>query len=1020
MSELKIISPLLDHMIVEKERFTQDGRPYYTLRNEETNERYVLKTMSLPESDSRIRALILSGAYPDEQSVHEYYGKLAEDVKAELELGQKLASTGAFAGALSFQVVSKDSGVGYDIYILYPLNISLSDFLAKNAITGLRAINLGIDICEALSACREAGYLYQNLTPENIFLMPTGRFLIGGLGLTSTEYLQYASVPEEYIGVYSAPEMSDITACPNLTIDLYALGMVLYRIYNGNHGPFEDESTNAAMSDKLRLTGKPLPSPLYADYELAEIILKACAFKTEERYQNPDEMKQALKLYMQRNEVSDDLIVPPIVADLDPLPLIDEDTEIEPIRMTEVDELDEDFRQNFAPDLSGAGDDSVPLAPEAEQAPEAPATFPEEPVASVVVEDEAAQSQEIAQYDPDQMDFDSLIASVNEIVNQNYTEEASTDEEVPSEELPEEEASSLIEDSIVSEHDYVDDDTYSDEEAEESEKPQGNPKDQKKSKLMLWGIIGGSLLAIALLGYFLLSWYFVSVTELKTISTTPTQIILELVSDDDPEYFDVTCTDSLGNVFEGVRSGNQYCFSGLSEKTAYAISVEAAKYHGFSAAAPALTEITEEYTVISDVKFERLNNDGDIMLSFDHKGPVPSQWKLTYAKKDGSDPHSYRFDGESYQINGLELYETYIFTFEDVDGTFINGEKEIEYQVFPRITADNFSITNIDDHVVTLSWTCGDATPEKWAIVCSAEGMDSISKVTSETSISITVPDFSVKYTFYLSAQGMDAAEQIVLDANPVIISNLTAQPDEDGNIVVTWDTPVGEPDGQWRVAYRLKHGYYGADSTQSISSVSCDSTDENSVVLKGLPANAAYEITLMALDTKTNSYPSIYGTTAVEAVTGEALPFTEYQILPAAPYGDGYEADGLIALWLKPDKETWDFRDLLTPRRTVYKATEQIAFCIEIDSCDLSTAVADDTVQVTYAVRNAEGNVVAVDSREMKWDSVWYSRRHTGLVPTPMTQDVNGAAMVQTGDFLIEVYINGKLLAVKGFTIEA
>ena len=72
--------------------------------------------------------------------------------------------------------------------------------------------------------------------------------------------------------------------------------MLLYRVYNGNHGPFEDENTGEAMADKLRLTGKPLPTPIYADYELAGIILKACAFKQSERYQTPEELKQALVL----------------------------------------------------------------------------------------------------------------------------------------------------------------------------------------------------------------------------------------------------------------------------------------------------------------------------------------------------------------------------------------------------------------------------------------------------------------------------------------------------------------------------------------------------------------------------------------------------------------------------------------------------------------------------------------------------------------------------------------------------
>ena len=182
------------------------------------------------------------------------------------------------------------------------------------------------------------------------------------------------------------------------------------------------------------------------------------------------------------------------------------------------------------------------------------------------------------------------------------------------------------------------------------------------------------------------------------------------------------------------------------------------------------------------------------------------------------------------------------------------------------------------------------------------------------------------------------------------------------------------------------------------------------------MPANAEYILTLLAVDSETNSYPDIYGTTTIETTTGDTVPFDGYQILPAAPY----EQDGQISLWQKPDKDVWDWRDLLSQRRTTYSTDEKIAFCIEIASCDQSTAVASDLVHITYAVRNSEGAVVAVDSRELKWSSVWFERRHTGLIPMPMMLGESQEPFVMTGDFTLEIYINGKLLAVKGFTIEA
>ena len=62
------------------------------------------------------------------------------------------------------------------------------------------------------------------------------------------------------------------------------------------------------------MQGEALPPPAYADYEMAEIILKAAAFRPQDRWQSPEEMGQALVSYMQRNPVNDAIIAPPVVT----------------------------------------------------------------------------------------------------------------------------------------------------------------------------------------------------------------------------------------------------------------------------------------------------------------------------------------------------------------------------------------------------------------------------------------------------------------------------------------------------------------------------------------------------------------------------------------------------------------------------------------------------------------------------------------------------------------------------------
>lgn len=985
---LKMISPLLDHMIAEKETDGLSGQTCYILRDETNGERFLLKRMSIPESDAGIRALILSGAYANEQAVHEYYGRLVKEIRTELEIGKKLAASGSYAAALSYQVEEKETGVGYDFYILYPFSLSLSEFVATSAMSSLRAINLAIDLCDAIAVCRDAGFLHLNLRPENVYLTQTGRFLLGGLGLTSLDDLQYAGVPEEYLGDYSAPELSDITASPNTTVDLYALGMILYRIYNGNHGPFEDESTNAAMADKLRTTGKPLPTPLYADYELAGIILKACAFATEERYRTPEELKQALTLYMQRNAVSDTLIVPPIVAQVEPVSLLDEEAEQEPMRMTDVETLDDNFKQSFAPDLSGAGDETIEPEPPQEPKPtpepvteESESVTAEEPEA---VAEELPESEAEEPADPDQLDLDGLLASISDIVRP-------TEEDAPQEEpVPEIEPS----------HDYVDA-----QEPEEAEEGEEDAPPKKKHRGLLWVAIVVLLVGLAVAAYFFLNRYFVEISEMKVVSTTPTQIIVELVTDDDPSSFTLSCSDAYGNVYQPSRVGKQYIFSGLREKTLYTISAGAAEHHDFTAAAPVLTQMTDEYTVVSNLSVERLSGNGDAIFSFEYKGSAPEAWKLTYTKEDSATSNTYSFSGESCRISGLELYTTYRFTLEAEGDAFLSGENTVTYEALPIITATDLEISDVVEQTVTLCWTPGDTLPQQWVVTCEAEGMEPLTVTTEETTAQFTLPDLTQTYTFSVDAVGMDQPTKLVQETAPILVNDLAVSFDEDGRAVVTWEAPAGEPQGNWYLKYHLVTS--SDEVTPTI--VSCEG---HSVTLDYLPASAQFELTLFVADGSTNTYSNIFGVTTLTFTTPEATAFSGYSLSPAAPVGDGTNFPGFIGLWELPEKENWTYDDLRTGLRTTFSADERIAFCIEVHSHAAST----DSTHIIYALRNADGEIVRYDSAELPWNDLWYSNRHVGEVVLPTQTGADGNL---SGDFTFEVYFNGKLVAVKNFTVQ-
>lgn len=329
---------------------TRGGTSVYIMRSTKSGQTYILKHISVPESQTQVDALIYTGAAASPEEAQKYYEQVVADYQKELETLEALSSSPNLDCYRSYQIEPKEEVVGYDVYLLAEFRKTLSDYLGENAMTQLTAVNLGMDLCSALVDLRAAGLVHRDVKPSNIYLSAQGHFVLGDLGIAKIDELKYCSMPENMLSSYSAPELFDLVGTIDPTTDIYSAGLILYRIFNGNHGPFEDEQTTARAADKRRVTGEALPAPMYADYEMAEIILKACAFKPEERYATPEDFRQALVDYMKRNQLSDTLIVPPLVADDEPIDTTETEEEVEPVQFADTENMSEDFKQSFSPD----------------------------------------------------------------------------------------------------------------------------------------------------------------------------------------------------------------------------------------------------------------------------------------------------------------------------------------------------------------------------------------------------------------------------------------------------------------------------------------------------------------------------------------------------------------------------------------------------------------------------------------------------------------------------------------------
>ena len=291
MSEHKLVSPLLDGFLMGEPMSSHDGIDCCPAIRENTEEKYIVKIISVPASQKQLDALLLTGAYPDAAAATDYFKEVAEGIVKEAELLKQLSKLEGFLPYEDWQVVPMEgSKLGYQVYLLSPYKRSLEKHLRRSTMTHLGAVRLALDLCAALSICRRAGFMHIDLKPGNIYITPKQEYRIGDLGFAKLNSLKYTSLPAKYCSSYTAPELRDPMNTLNPTADIYAVGMILYQIYNDGALPFEDQASTEV-----------LPAPLNADYELSEIILKACDPNPRKRFQTPIEMGQALVGYMKRN-----------------------------------------------------------------------------------------------------------------------------------------------------------------------------------------------------------------------------------------------------------------------------------------------------------------------------------------------------------------------------------------------------------------------------------------------------------------------------------------------------------------------------------------------------------------------------------------------------------------------------------------------------------------------------------------------------------------------------------------------
>ena len=981
MSAPRLISPLLDNFVMGEPIYNHGGVRVLPAMEQEKEEKYIVKIISIPANQSQVDALLITGAYKDADAVNGYFSELADGVIREAGVLNQLSTSGGFDGYENMQVVPMDDGNGYDVYLLAPYRPTWERIAQQKAVTQLDGYNLALDLCAALSVARRNGYLYANLKPESISIAPSGSYHICDLGFIGLDYLQYSSLPTNYFSPYTAPEIADAYSSLNSTMDVYALGMLLYGIFNGGL-PFDGQ----------RATSQEYPAPVYADEEFAQIILKAIHPEPAERWQDPTEMGQAIVSVMQRKGVSDAPIIPVVeIADepcSEDMPIPEEATaETAPVVQPETEEIiPEHIMEEASPVDETVSEDIA----EQEVAEETVAVSTEEFVEGIVQEENPTVPDEIAE------------APEEVIVQEEPAEEEISAEEIVPEDAQDMdniliEADKLIADLQIDTNDIPVDEEYEQLVIEEAEEDiaepilhpdaepltQDEPTPKRSGKRKAAIIVSAILIAILLIGgLFFYRHVYLQKIDTLFVNGTADSLSVSVVTSVDSEKLTVICTDDKGNTYEIGLNNYRANFTGLSPETNYTVTLKIDGFHKLFGET-CTTYTTAKQTVISDLTVLTGAEEGTANVSFSYTGPNSGNWTVTFKAAD-EEAKTISVVGEKATVAGLTSGKTYTVALSNSGDFYLAGETETTFTSGPVIKAIDPCVLSCKDGKLTVRWNVDEAgTAVSWVVRCfNLDGFDE-SVAVNEPVATINVPDDKKAYSIEIYAVGQSVKETVSVSENAITLSDFSIDTSLPGTITITWASNADIPEGGYLIAYTI-------DGMQAENVLK---TNSNSLTMNFAVPNSVHEFTFKAVNGQS---------VLCEPVTATANGLSSFNNF-------GIKTNNLrFNLCPRPSKANWKYSDVSSSAyTTTFTAGEKASVVARILSRYYTSS---DVVTTLFVFKSADGKVIHTCHFEKQWGSMWSGGY--GNFDIPSMPEVPGS-------YALDMYFDGGLVHHTGITIK-
>ena len=257
-----------------------------------------LKVIRIPKSLSDIQAVRNEGMTM--ASVEDYFREFVDEILREVRIMVSLKEHPNIVSYEDHCVVPHESEVGWDVLIKMELLTPLSEWQGTHQMDEQTVIRLGREISSALAYAAEHDLIHRDVKPENIFVNEAGKFKLGDFGIARTIEKTTGGLSKKGTESYMAPEVYHGNPYSR-QVDIYSLGIVLYRFLNNNRLPFyppvPEKISYSSREEALmkRIQGLPFPEPQNGSAELKRIVLKACEYLPENRYASMSELHNDLQ-----------------------------------------------------------------------------------------------------------------------------------------------------------------------------------------------------------------------------------------------------------------------------------------------------------------------------------------------------------------------------------------------------------------------------------------------------------------------------------------------------------------------------------------------------------------------------------------------------------------------------------------------------------------------------------------------------------------------------------------------------